>query len=108
MVWRGTTNHNLEANSRVSVHLESATEVVIVEGEATKVERPEPRVSRTIDDQYHGKYDWRPSSESKEPVGAGWYRLEPAKMIDWTQFPADNTRWTRSDVPASIGEESGQ
>jgi hypothetical protein len=89
------TKRNLLANPRVSVHLESGSEVVILEGAATVVDAPDPAVSQAIDDQYAEKYDWRPSAEEDGPVGAGWFRLEPEKIIAWTQFPADATRWTR-------------
>ena len=92
------TSRNLAANPRVSVHLESGTEVVILEGAAEKVDSPVPSDSLAIDDQYAAKYEWRPSSEGDEPVSAGWYRLAPSKIIAWTQFPADMTRWTREVV----------
>jgi hypothetical protein len=97
-IWFGggpRTSRNLAANPRISVHLESGSEVVILEGEAQRVESPDPGDSQAIDDQCGAKYDWRPSSEGSEPVGKGWYRLEPSRVIAWTQFPADATRWTR-------------
>lgn len=94
------TSRNLAKNSRVSVHLESGNEVVIIEGLTEKVISPAPADSQAIDDQYGGKYDWRPSTEGDEPVGTGWYRLVPSKIIAWTQFPADMTRWTREGAGA--------
>jgi hypothetical protein len=89
------TARNLKANPWTSVHLESGTEVVIVEGPVTVVDEPGATLSQAIDDQYGAKYDWRPSSEGDEPVGKGWFRLDPVRIIAWTQFPADATRWTR-------------
>jgi len=89
------TARNLKANPWTSVHLESATEVVIVEGPVTEMDEPDPALSQAIDDQYGGKYDWRPSGDGDRPVGKGWFRLDPVRIIAWTQFPADSTRWTR-------------
>ena len=89
------TTRNLKANPHVSVHLESGTEVVILEGPVETVDDPDPALSQAIDEQYAAKYDWRPSSEGSDPVGKGWFRLDPTRIIAWTQFPADMTRWTR-------------
>ena len=89
------TARNLKANAKCSIHLESGNEVVILEGEVVIIEDPDPELSRTLDDQCATKYEWRPSSEGGEPVGKGWFRLEPTRIIAWTQFPADATRWTR-------------
>jgi hypothetical protein len=78
------------------VHLESGTEVVILEGMVEIVDDPAPALSQAIDEQYAAKYDWRPGEDTTEPVGTGWFRLNPARIIAWTQFPADSTRWIRS------------
>lgn len=90
---------NLRANPRLSVHLESGDEVVIAEGAATTLVDPEPELVAAIDDQYHDKYDWRPSSEATDGgIGDGWWVLRPTRIIAWTSFPADTTRWTRADA----------
>lgn len=91
------TARNLKANPHVSVHLESGTEAVILEGPVETVDEPAAALSQAIDDQCAGKYDWRPSSEGSDPVGKGWFRLDPTRIIAWTQFPADMTRWTRGN-----------
>jgi hypothetical protein len=100
------TKRNLLANPRVSVHLESGSEVVILEGTVTVVDTPDPAVSLAIDNQYAEKYDWRPSTEEDGAVGAGWFCLVPAKILAWTRFPADATRWTRRSTVA-IASVSG-
>lgn len=89
------TSRNLKANPRCAVHLESGTEVVLLEGSVSVVDDPDESLSRAIDDQYASKYDWRPGSEGDEPVGTGWFMLRPTRIIAWTQFPTDATRWTR-------------
>ncbi len=89
------TLRNLRENPRVSVHLESGSEVVIAEG-TVESGPPDPAVIQAVDDQYGDKYDWRPSSESPDGgIGDGWQILRPAKVIAWTSFPADATLWTR-------------
>jgi hypothetical protein len=89
------TVRNLRENPRVSVHLESGSEVVIAEG-TVESGPPDPSVVPAVDDQYGEKYDWRPSSESPDGgIGDGWHILRPAKVIAWASFPADATRWTR-------------
>jgi hypothetical protein len=89
------STRNLLANPAVTVHLESADEVVITQGVVERVHDPAPALSKAIDDQYAEKYDWRPSSESETPVGDGSFALLPQRIIAWTSFPADATRWTR-------------
>jgi hypothetical protein len=89
------TNRNLKQNPRVSVHLESGSEVVILEGAVESGIAIDPVTAKAIDDQYGEKYDYRPSSESEDGgIGDGWYVLKPSKVIAWTSFPADATRWT--------------
>ena len=100
------TSRNLKANPRCSVHLESGNEVVIVEGTVEIVDDPDPALSHAIDDQCATKYDWRPSSEGDAPVGTGWFRLQPTRIIAWTQFPTDATRWMRTAAPGTIGQSA--
>jgi hypothetical protein len=78
-------SRNLAANPRVSVHLESATEVVILEGAVGRLTEPDdPRVKR-IDDAYEAKYSMR--------HGPPFWTLRPDVVIAWTSFPKDATRW---------------
>lgn len=93
---RPRSKRNLAGNPAVSIHLESRDQVVIAEGRAELVHGPDPALSKAIDDQYAGKYDWRPSEEGGTPVGEGWFALRPRRIIAWTSFPTDCTRWTRS------------
>jgi hypothetical protein len=90
------TNRNLAANPRVTVHLESGDNVVIIEGVVAPWTGASEQLGKAIDDQYAGKYDWRPSSEAADGgIGDGWQVIRPDKIIAWTSFPADATRWTR-------------
>jgi len=90
------SQRNLLVNPAITVHLESGDEVVIAQGVVERIEYPDPALSKAIDDQYAEKYDWRPSAESDDPVGQGSFALLPERILAWTSFPADCTRWTRS------------
>lgn len=90
------STRNLIANAAVSVHLDSADQVVIAEGVAEQIHDPAPELSKSIDDQYAAKYDWRPSGDSETSVADGWFALAPNRLIAWTSFPADATRWTQA------------
>jgi len=90
------SSRNLESNPRVSIHLESATDVVILEGTVARLRNPDAGLSKVLDDHTADKYEWRPSSEGEEPVGENWWVLAPDRIIAWTSFPVDATRWTRT------------
>ncbi|MBV8064088.1 MAG: pyridoxamine 5'-phosphate oxidase family protein [Actinobacteria bacterium] len=68
----------------VVVHLESGDEVVIVEGRAEKTE-----VDDSVIDEYERKYAFRADK------GEGWYRVEPQRVLAWTErdFPRNATRF---------------
>ena len=87
------TARNLTANPRVSVHLESGDEVVVLEGTIEVLRNPDPTLSKALDDGSAEKYDWRPSSEQSEPVGEGNFVFRPRVAFAWTSFPKDATRW---------------
>ncbi len=90
------SKRNLTSNPAVSIHLESADQVVIAEGIAEPLHGPDPEISKAIDDHYASKYDWRPGDDGETPGGDGWFALLPRRIIAWTTFPADATRWTRA------------
>jgi Pyridoxamine 5'-phosphate oxidase len=82
---------NLGARPEIVVHLESGDLVAILEGTVERV--TEPDALSAFDDQYHVKYDVRPSSMGES---AGVYRLAPRTALTWTEaaFPDTATRWT--------------
>ncbi len=89
------TARNLAVNPQASVHLESADEVVILEGTARFV-RPLPTsISVAVDDAIAAKYGYRPSSDGSGPEH-GMFVLAPRVAYAWTTFPSDATRWTFS------------
>lgn len=76
---------NLQHNPRLSIHLESGDEVVIIEGTATvKYDSPVPELER-IDDAYEEKYGIR--------HGPPVWVLHPLKAFAWKEYPTSVTRW---------------
>lgn len=79
-------SRNLERDPRVSLHLESGTEVVIAEGSADRLtEAADPRLN-AIDDAYEAKYEMR--------HGPPIWMLRPDVVLAWRDFPTDMTRFT--------------
>jgi hypothetical protein len=81
------TMRNLRENPRVSIHLESGDDVVIVEGTVESANDPDGTLFSRYVEAFGSKYDYRPEEVSG-------YRLRAEKAYTWTSFPADATRWT--------------
>ena len=89
-------NRNVASNPHITIHLESGSDVVILEGKFDAGASIDPETFNLIDTQFHEKYDWKPSNEpgySSNENGLKTVRL--TRVIAWTSFPADATRWTR-------------
>ena len=95
-VWVGGTVHigggprvrwqrNLSANPRVSVHLDSSDEVVVIEGTASPIRDPDDPRLIPLDDAYEAKYEMR--------HGPVIWTVRPEVAYAWTKFPDDVTRW---------------
>jgi hypothetical protein len=79
---------NLMANPRVSLHLESGSEVVIVEGSIEDHSAVDQVVPEHVAVAFAAKYD------GYRTQGRGFFVLVPRLALGWTQFPNDATRWT--------------
>jgi hypothetical protein len=79
---------NLVANPRASVHLESGSEVVIVEGVVEDVDDVGKELAERVADAFAAKYN------GYRGQGLGYFILVPRTVIGWSQFPADATRWS--------------
>src|SRR5690606_36350559 len=79
---------NLRKNPNVAVHLESGSEVVIMEGvvDILTPENADADLLRRIDDAYEAKYGMRHGT----PVCA----LRPNRVLAWAEYPTTVTRWT--------------
>jgi hypothetical protein len=85
---------NLAENPAVSVHTERGDEVVIIEGEAVDIGKPDPELAKRLIAgfaKYKGKYDYMPE-ESNWDEG-GLYVVHPALVLAWRDFFKSATRW---------------
>jgi hypothetical protein len=88
---------NLHRDPRVTMHLESGTETVIIESVVSVVQDDE--LVRRVCYAYNEKYDWDLDPEQSET----WYRIPPRKAYGWISddsgldrgacFHGSVTRW---------------
>ena len=85
---------NVAANPSVTVHLESGTDVVILEGVAEEVRHPDHELTVQLAAEYARKYaahDYAP--EPQQWDNGGLFAVTLDKVLAWSSFPADMTRW---------------
>jgi len=78
---------NLSANPQIVVHLESGSEVVIVEGMFTTQNDLDEASFARVRASYASRYNYQP--ETREQL----YLVRPSKVLAWTTFPTDMTRF---------------
>lgn len=80
---------DLLANPRIQVHLESATEVVIVDGRFSMTNDLTPEAFGRVQASYLARY------ESYQPESAdGLFMIKPRQVLAWSRFPVDVTRFS--------------
>jgi hypothetical protein len=88
---------NLGTNSACVLHLESGSEVVILEGKAARSSAPGLDLGKRLSDEMSRKYKslgYAPAADAWEGSdGGGLCRFEPRKGLAWTRFPTDTTRF---------------
>ena len=86
---------NLGSNPAVTVHLENAEEVVILEGTATEITAVDPALAAQLVAAYAHKYKSTKDYEAdpKNWEGGGLYAIPPDTVIAWAAFPTTATRW---------------
>ena len=94
---RTRRQRNLAANAAVCVHLESASDVVILHGEA-RAERPDRELAVRLAAASQKKYGYSPKPEHYENNDVHVFR--PRLGFAWTHLPKDATRW---QFPAGDG-----
>lgn len=80
---------NLVREPRMSVHLESAAHVVIVEGIGEDVERTDADLGSRIADAWQAKY----GRLVPDPAARGIFRLTPTRARAWSEDLTDATVW---------------
>lgn len=85
---------NLAANPSIAIHLESGTEVVILEGRAEDL-----TTGTELADRITATWNTKYGLLAPDPTGSGILRLRPGRVRAWTRFPHDATLWT---FPATV------
>jgi len=88
---------NLGPNPECVIHLESGSEVVIVEGTSTASEPLSGPLSERVSGEFARKYapDYTPSPDSWSGETAGGMRVvTPRRVLAWFDFPRDLTRFS--------------
>jgi hypothetical protein len=85
---------NLVENPHVSLHLESGSEVVIMEGASQPAGKPEPEFAVRLAEAYRAKY----ANEGYSPEPTQWdegglFVFTPRQCIAWTVFFENPTKF---------------
>ena len=84
-------SRNLAENPAVCVHLESASDVIILHGDARELGVPDQALVMRLIEASAKKYGYAPKPED---IGAGGtFVFRPRLVFAWKQFPKDATRW---------------
>lgn len=88
---------NLEANPACVLHLEDGWAATIVEGRSERSRPIRGELGERLAREYARKYrdqGYQPQPDSwSDEIAGGMRVLVPAKVLAWSQFPADVTRF---------------
>jgi hypothetical protein len=85
---------NLAANPAAVVTLERANDALILEGEADLVTSLDAGLTERLLTAYRKYVASHNYEASPENWRDGIWRVRPRKVLGWSDFPADTTRWT--------------
>jgi len=87
-------NRNIAINPYISVHLESGTEAIILEGTSEPAEKPSLELGRKLSTAYKKKYEdlgYAPEPNSWDD--GGLFVFTPRQCIAWSKFNEDPTKF---------------
>lgn len=103
---------NLRTNPACVLHLESATEVVVVEGTAGPSEPITGELGERLSAAYRAAYGdqgYEPAPDAwSGPDAGGMCVLQPVSALAWRRFPADVTRFRFATPPSSPASSGGR
>ena len=85
---------NIAENPHVSLHLESGSEAIIMEGEAKSAGKPSAELARRLSAMYKEKYaadDYAPEPDQWD--GGGLFVFRPRQCLAWTVFFENPTKF---------------
>lgn len=86
---------NITQNPEVALHLESGAEAVILYGTAEAIKKPDPLLAEKIAGEYRRKYTslgYAPQSDQWDQ--GGLFCIIPKRVLAWTRFTENPTRFT--------------
>jgi hypothetical protein len=87
---------NIAGNPAVVVHTERGTDVVIVEGNAERQPPPDPALEARLlagFAKYSASHGYEADPGNWRSSEGGLWAVRPAKVLAWSRFPSDTTRW---------------
>jgi nitroimidazol reductase NimA-like FMN-containing flavoprotein (pyridoxamine 5'-phosphate oxidase superfamily) len=85
-------HRNLAANPAICIHLESASDVVILHGEAHELRAPDRSLTIRLSEASNQKYGYGMTPEQYETMG-GILVFRPRLALAWKDGLKDATRW---------------
>jgi hypothetical protein len=86
---------NIGTNPNITVHLESGTEAIILEGSSVPSEKPSSELGKKLSKEYKKKYsDLGYAPEPNSWDEGGLYVFTPRQCIAWKKFNEDPTKFT--------------
>lgn len=88
---------NLTKNPNCVLHLEDGWKATIVEGQSLASDPIDVELGERLVAEYARKYgpDYTPTPDAwSDEIAGGMRKIEPEKVIAWTEFPKDLTRYT--------------
>jgi len=84
---------NIESNPNVSVHLESGSEAIILEGTAAPAGKPAPELGKRLSQAYrkYKEMGYAPKPDSWDD--GGLFVFTPRQCIAWSNFTQDPTKF---------------
>jgi nitroimidazol reductase NimA-like FMN-containing flavoprotein (pyridoxamine 5'-phosphate oxidase superfamily) len=89
-------HRNLKANPAINVHLESATDLIILRGDARELKSPARSLAENLSKASNAKYGY--GSKPEEYEAGGVYVFRPRVVIAWRATLKDPTRWQFEDA----------
>jgi hypothetical protein len=83
---------DLLENTNVTVHLDGVQDVVIVEGEAELMQGADDELAQRLADASNAKFGYGMTADSFRE-GPGPFAIRPRKVVAWTDFMANPTRF---------------
>jgi hypothetical protein len=85
---------NIEKNPHVSLHLESGTEVIILEGTAAPAGKPSPKLGKKLAQAFRKYHEMGYAPRANSWDKGGLFMFTPRQCIAWSNFTENPTKFT--------------